>query len=344
MNKQKCEDLIEVKAEEEEEVDEKPDIVSCDGPTIDQEHIKEFVYKLQRYEIDKLIEHIDEKVLNGDFFTKMPVKKVIDEIENLATEDPDNFNMKRYAIIYNIIDSFGKTELDIFLQIVESKIENGFETEEDLPENKYYDDEHSPNDNSVEINPMDSFFHCHICFIEFASVEELEQHVEEIHFVTFCCSICDEKFEEKADLQKHIKQVHCVEELGCPGCDNYFHSEEALEAHVLQSHSKRAVNKSCPHCHEKVDCLESHLKEKHKESPKKKVFIGSNIKCVDCHKVFGNVKTLERHSKRFHGGKEHTKVMCDFCNTEVSDIKTHMKSHEEKKFQCEMSKKVQDKI
>ena len=313
MNQKKCEVFPEaIKVEEEEE--EKPDIVDCAGSFIEEEHINEFVTKLQRYEIDKLIEHIDEKVMSGDFCTKMSPRKVIDEIKNLTLEDPDNFNMKRYAVVYNIVDSFGKVELDIFLQVVETKIEEGLVVEENSSSD--FDDEflvsanHSPTtEHSVNSNLIDSFFQCHICSTELESVEKLEQHVEEAHFLSYCCSICDQKFEQKLELQKHIKQVHCAQELEGP--------EDALEVPERRKHSNK----------------ETSVQEK--QFVKRKVFIGSNLKCDDCSKVFGNAKTLERHSKRFHNENSTAKVLCDICNTKVNDLKTHMKSHEEKKFQCD---------
>jgi len=173
-------------------------------------------------------------------------------------------------------------------------------------------------------------------------VQELEHHVEVLHLSIpsmFCCSICDGKFGTKIDLQKHIKQVHCADELVCPNCEQIFDSEDALEEHIADTHSEEKNDIACPHCQEMmvdIDFLEDHIFENHQsKSKRKKIFVGSNLKCKDCDKTFGNEQTLERHTKKFHTGKKGPKVMCDICNTEVSDLKTHIKSHEEKKFQCE---------
>eukprot|EP00092_Neocalanus_flemingeri_P001428 GFUD01001524.1.p1 GENE.GFUD01001524.1~~GFUD01001524.1.p1 ORF type:complete len:496 (+),score=120.83 GFUD01001524.1:54-1541(+) len=327
-----------VKVEEEEDAEVKPDIIDCGGPVLKHQQIKDFVRKLQRYEIDKLIEHIDEKVLSGDFSTKMSVIKVIEEIEKLEIEDANNFNMKRYAIIYNIVDSFGKEELDIFLEVVEMKLESGFENDTSR-------DELNSSEIEVENDSIENFFKCHICTKDFECVEELELHVEKFHLrspVTFFCSICDQKFEEKRQLRMHIRKVHCNEEIHCLECEQIFETEELLTAHISEIHFDKELNVTCPHCQDLVQehRLEDHMKENHqKKSSRKKVFVGSNLKCNDCDKTFGNSQTLERHTKRFHTSNKGPKVMCEICNTEVNDKKTHMKSHEEKKFQCEQCPK-----
>jgi len=291
----------EVKIEEEDE--DKPDIVDCGGPVLDEEIIEQFVNRLQRYEVDKLIEHIDEKVITGDFSTKMSIPKVIEEIGKLTIEDATHFNMKRYAVIYNIVDSFGKEELDIFLEIVEIKIESGFD--ENVDDGDLAD---APVvDTADQETILEDLVCCHICSAVFETTECLDLHVEEIHLkspVVFCCSICDKQFDEKNNLQNHIKEEH-------------LHLPEEFP------------NK-----------LESKLKEKQLKLPtRKKVYVGSKLKCSECNKTFGNSLTMERHIKRFHSLKNGPKLKCDLCDSEVSDLKNHMKSHEEKKHRCEQCPK-----
>jgi len=354
MDTQDTNKLVEVKIEEEE----KPDIIDLEGPVIEQDNIEQFVNKLQRYEIDKLIEHIDEKVLTGDFSTKLGPSRVLQEIEKLDIEDSSSFNMKRYAIIYNIVDSLSKKDLDLFLEIVELKIESGLSDESKL-ESSIYDED----------NTLENVYNCHACFEGFDCIESLEIHVEKSHLtipVTFCCSICDEQFQNKNNLCNHIKEVHCSDQIKCFECEELFESEELLSKHMVELHNDQTIRTVCHICDQAIQesSLAKHIISKHENKSDVKndiicansgdgfgdseinrkqhdklssniLSVGSNLKCKICDKIFGSSETLERHIKRLHTEKEGPKEFCYVCITYVRDLKMHMKSHEEKKFQCE---------
>ncbi|KAL2174954.1 uncharacterized protein P884DRAFT_229550 [Thermothelomyces heterothallicus CBS 202.75] len=73
---------------------------------------------------------------------------------------------------------------------------------------------------------------------EFASLAELNNHAETVHY---CCTVCDYCFNGPDQLAQHDVDEHNL----CETCGTYLSSPSNLKSH-LQTHAEKTV--SCPGC------------------------------------------------------------------------------------------------
>ena len=138
-------------------------------------------------------------------------------------------------------------------------------------------------------------------------LEEVEAKIEaDSQQLNETCDSCGENFSTVEDLVCHIEQEHEEELLDCPQCGELLHGV-SLGKHMAAEHRKEAV---------------------------RRVNIESDHICQNCEEVFVSKLALKRHAKKVHCD-DIKKFDCTECSAVVTDLKTHMKSHQEKKFICE---------
>lgn len=208
---------------------------------------------------------------------------------------------------------------------------------------------------------------CNICKENIATLEQLIDHLKEVHgrhmftdiknqilpfkfdSETLKCFICDNVFHKFKSLLEHVN-IHYRNYI-CEVCGAGFVSRVILVQHA-ECHKLGTFN--CDYCskifntyrkkrsHEKYIHTNSstvnkcgYCHEKFKDYRKKEKHLievhgvqTSEIKCQACDRVFANQKELNVHVKRLHlMDKRHKCSECDMSFFSIAELKSHLVKH-----------------
>ena len=119
----------------------------------------------------------------------------------------------------------------------------------------------------------------------------------------------------------------------CDSCGECFSSVGSLVKHIEKEHEEDV--KDCPRCNDRLqdETLSEHMINVHGAS-NQRVVLDTDHQCPVCQENFVSNLAVKRHIKRAHGNE--AKVACPECSSMVTDLNTHLKSHQEKKFSCDV--------
>lgn len=182
---------------------------------------------------------------------------------------------------------------------------------------------------------------CKICNQTYSNELNLKKHVYNVHrMVRVKCHICDKEVNKKS-LDRHMKSVHSAkvavkkerklipdeEKIPCMMCGKKCLNLASLQNHIKNIHE--AEQFKCTQCDFQgiKRHLDKHIKKQHSEE----VF-----QCTRCQKILKSKSTLKEHMW-IH--TDHRRFICDICGMRfkrTSNYHGHMKSHQDKKFQCQL--------
>ena len=111
----------------------------------------------------------------------------------------------------------------------------------------------------------------------------------------------------------------------CDSCGECFSSVGSLVKHIEKEHEEDV--KDCPRCNDRLqdETLSEHMINVHGAS-KQRVVLDTDHQCPVCQENFVSNLAVKRHIKRAHGNE--AKVACPECSSMVTDLNTHLKSHQ----------------
>lgn len=205
-----------------------------------------------------------------------------------------------------------------------------------------------------------------LCSVELDEVDT--QPPIDIDFKGVSCQFCKQSYSTKLNLKKHMYNVHRMQRVKCNVCDKEV-NKKSLERHMRSVHSARISSKRerksvpddqkvpchlCPKKCVNIASLQSHVKNIHEaeqfkcsqcdfQSTKRGLERHMNkehnsqvYQCTRCNKVLKSKSTLKEHMW-IH--TEDRRFICDVCGMRfkrTSNYHGHLKSHQEKKFQCQL--------
>lgn len=206
-----------------------------------------------------------------------------------------------------------------------------------------------------------------LCKVELGDADP-SAHAFNIEFKGIDCCFCKQSYSNEHNLKKHMYNVHRMQRVRCDVCNKEV-NKKSLDRHMKSVHSARVALKrerrSVPD-EQKIPCylcpkkcvslmsLHAHIKNIHE---------AAQFKCSQC-EFSGTKRGLERHMKKEHNEEvfqctccnkvlkskstlkehmwihtDHRRFICDICGMRfkrTSNYHGHMKSHQEKKFQCQL--------
>ncbi|XP_055606414.1 transcription factor grauzone-like [Uranotaenia lowii] len=146
---------------------------------------------------------------------------------------------------------------------------------------------------------------CHLCCMEFANFNDLNNHYRESHNEKAFVMCCNLKFDTVSLLREHIRihiDPNCFQ---CLECGKNFCSQRSLRNHKLQMHlSDQDKSFQCEHCPKKF--ARKHLLNTHILTHDRK-----NQECEICNSSFQNKGSLRYHIRTVH--ERANEVICDIC-------------------------------
>ncbi|XP_070188665.1 oocyte zinc finger protein XlCOF6-like [Littorina saxatilis] len=207
---------------------------------------------------------------------------------------------------------------------------------------------------------------CSHCGKGFASLFGLSWHMRQVHKVTVRqCGDCGETFKNRRDYKKHRRYKHTANSHVCHICGKGFKLKNALQAH-LDAHAGVKLH-FCEICGDgfvRFSSLCQHRNNLH--GPKKSEL---PFKCHLCPNTFRLQAWLDRHIVQkhssgvgeisqdcemcqslaitsvpcpLHGGSAKDTFPCPQCDkvfAKDTNLKVHMKQHQEPKFSCDICHK-----
>ena len=207
---------------------------------------------------------------------------------------------------------------------------------------------------------------CNHCGKGFASRFGLSWHMRQVHKVTVRqCGDCGETFENRREYKKHRRYKHTANSHVCHICGKGFKLNNALQAH-LDAHAGIKLH-FCEKCGDgfvRFSSLCQHRNNLH--GPKKSEL---PFKCHLCPNTFRLQAWLDKHIVQKHKSVEKTvKEDCELCKHSLrtsvncplhagqvrdafscpqcdkvfakdTNLKVHMKQHQEPKFSCDICHK-----
>ena len=136
------------------------------------------------------------------------------------------------------------------------------------------------------------------------------------------CDVCFKEFDSEKDLNQHRNRAHYEKiRCRCPQCGRKFYHPRFLKIHISLTHNKKPKDFECYLCDKKFESmklLKSHIAKDHEENPK-------SSKCYICDKVLKTVTGLKNHMLRVHSEKQENSI-CNFCQKEIQNL-TGLKQH-----------------
>ena len=153
---------------------------------------------------------------------------------------------------------------------------------------------------------------CYKCCLKFETKDQLNNHIEKIHFQeSFKCDCCEKSFAKKENLLRHQSDhkssdfMRC--DFKCDKCDSVFRWKTSFQRHMKEIYNaNKTVKNVCTLC-DKECCttklLKAHMKLKHETQ---------NKRCSKCGLTFTEEVNLKRHLENaLKDGNE--KYSCDQC-------------------------------
>lgn len=196
---------------------------------------------------------------------------------------------------------------------------------------------------------------CKLCSIEINTLEELKEHLANIHKRPvnlqlknqivpmkfddgdLKCCICGNFVYFMSGLLKHMHSHYPHYECTAPGCNAAFMNQGCLQTHVRHSHT--ACNLKCKFCSEVFDrevMRKTHEKYKHGA----KVMMS---KCHICGMKFSDFAIKQRHVSQVHDGRREYKCnACDSVLCSVAGLRRHVNRVHlmERRFPCGLCDKA----
>ena len=135
---------------------------------------------------------------------------------------------------------------------------------------------------------------------------------------TFKCSACDTHTSSLKELNAHFISNHC--QVNCDICGKGFSTPGSLRKHCY-SHVEEESQFKCRSC-DRMFTFESQLKSHWHMHRRSRTYICAS---VNCGKSFKHPGDLASHAK-WHG-KLHKCSHCDYENTDIRNLKSHLCTH-----------------
>ncbi|KAK6627413.1 hypothetical protein RUM44_009890 [Polyplax serrata] len=171
-------------------------------------------------------------------------------------------------------------------------------------------------------------YYCEYCGKGFAVLQTLQNHVN-LHSKSskYQCELCGKKFIQKPNLTDHLRKHKGEYRYKCPVCHKAFIRRSVLKVHVLAHKSESHMCQYCGKQFKNLTNLTVHIK----------ICSGDLKFCCDkCDKKFPIRSLLKRHISIRHNSEY--LFVCSICSKgfgKNSDLRTHMRSHSDKKpFRC----------
>ena len=195
------------------------------------------------------------------------------------------------------------------------------------------------------INEGKKEYKCDHCDNKYKRPESLTAHLKVNHlWGAFRCMTCKKREEYIENLQKHIEEAGHSQDALCPltHCGKKFslqemrlHYENCVREWNMRKNGKMATwVKVCEICGEKFDRVRAHDNHVARKHPT----IGETYYCDKCGKTFNNKVSLDVHRKRHNSEIVNCKLCAYSCPK--TDMKIHMRVHEEAKFKCAICGKM----
>ena len=180
-------------------------------------------------------------------------------------------------------------------------------------------------DQEIDVQQIESYFECELCNANFESIQELDEHIEEVHDhndeketevvnsdKSYACDQCSKKFTVKCSLGRHIKSVHeNIRNFKCEesDCDKLFYSSYELKQHKISTHQKGdRSDRTCNICFKvfkKVKYMQIHQASIHITEPQ--------FFCPICNRGFSFQRSMDRHVKAIHEDRKDYNCTADGC-------------------------------
>lgn len=189
------------------------------------------------------------------------------------------------------------------------------------------------NDNAVLCYPG---VVCTVCNQIYSNDLNLKKHMYNVHrMIRVKCNVCDKEVNKKS-LVRHMKNVHSAEmsfkgkipedeKFPCTYCGKKCCSSISLLNHVRALHE--AEQYKCSKCEFQgtKKHLERHMRRKHNDEV---------YQCGSCQKILKSKSTLKEHMWIHSDQRRYICAVCGLQFKRTSNYHGHMKSHQNKKFQC----------
>lgn len=159
---------------------------------------------------------------------------------------------------------------------------------------------------------------CEHCQKVFLNKKKLNNHIYYTHRQPeeqVACKVCSKTFKGPYNLKIHMRYVHPEgDPHPCPFCYKTFKVEMLLHRHMKWAHPDDGMVYKCQECYKilpSMDGYRTHMKNVH---------LFNRATCDLCKRTFKTKKSLERHMKNIHNGKNNTVIVytpkdhtCEFC-------------------------------
>ena len=170
---------------------------------------------------------------------------------------------------------------------------------------------------------------CEHCGKEFLSQSSLKSHIKLKHReVRYKCDICHEQSRTVTFHKIHMRShMSAEEQLKCTKCETYVtNNPYKLKNHMRLNHSStRSVKKNCIVCKIEFNSFSDYNKHMREVHPK-----GTKVVCEFCSSDFSDIWTWKMHLLRSH-------FICHKCDNKFendNDMLNHMKDSHGDDYQC----------